>query len=95
MIYEVRTYQVKPRSLPEVLKRFGDAYPKRSELSKLFAFWYTEIGSLNQIIHIWPYKDLNERVQIRAEAIKRGICPPKIAEFMVSRTRSAWWAPKF
>ena len=84
MIYEVRTYQIKPRSLPEVLKRFGEAYQKRKELSQLFAFWYTEIGALNQIIHVWPYPDLNERVRIRAEAIKAGIWPPKIAEFMVS-----------
>jgi hypothetical protein len=84
MIYEVRTYQIKPRSLPEVLKRFGEAYQKRKELSQLYAFWYTEIGSLNQIVHVWPYQDLNERVRIRAEAIKAGIWPPKTAEFMVS-----------
>ena len=84
MIYEVRTYTLKPRSLPEVLKRFGEAYQKRKELSQLYAFWYSEIGQLNQIVHVWPYKDLNERVQIRAEAIKRGIWPPKTAEFMVT-----------
>ena len=84
MIYEVRTYQLKPRSLPEVLKRFGEAYQKRKELSQLYAFWYTEIGALNQIVHVWPYQDLNERVRIRAEAIKAGIWPPKTAEFMVS-----------
>ena len=76
MIYEVRTYTLKPRSLPEVLKRFGEAYQKRKELSQLYAFWYSEIGPLNQIVHVWPYKDLNERVRIRAEAIKAGIWPP-------------------
>jgi len=84
MIYEVRTYILKPRSLPEVLKRFGEAYEKRKTLSQLFAFWYSEIGPLNQIVHVWPYKDLEERGRIRAEAVKAGIWPPKTAEFMVT-----------
>ena len=84
MIYEVRTYTLKPRSLPEVLKRFAEAYQKRKELSQLFAFWYSEIGLLNQIVHVWPYKDLEERGRIRAEAVKAGIWPPKTAEFMVT-----------
>ena len=82
MIYEVRTYELKPRSLPEVLKRFGEAYEKRKALSEMYAFWYTEIGPLNQIVHVWPYKDLNERSRIRAEAVKAGIWPPKTAEFI-------------
>ena len=84
MIYEVRTYTLKPRTLPEVLKRFGEAYQKRREFSELFAFWYSEIGLLNQIVHVWPYKDLEERGRIRAAAVKAGVWPPKTAEFMVT-----------
>ena len=84
MIYEMRTYDLKPRTLPEVLKRWTDALPKRLELSPLAAFWYTEIGPLNQIIHIWPYKDLEERARIRAEAVKSGNWPPKISEFVLN-----------
>ncbi|HEX2651216.1 MAG TPA: NIPSNAP family protein [Burkholderiales bacterium] len=82
MIYEMRTYTLKPRSIPEVLKRFGEAYDKRKSLSPLFAFWYTEIGPLNQIIHVWPYKDVAERTRIREEAVKGGNWPPKIREFI-------------
>ena len=85
MIYEMRTYDLKPRSLPEVLKRFGEAYEeKRRKFSPMAAFWYTEIGPLNQIIHVWPYKDLAERGRIRAEAVAAGGWPPKISEFIVS-----------
>lgn len=84
MIYEMRTYDLKPRSLPEVLKRFGEGYEKRKQFSPLAAFWYTEIGPLNQIIHIWPYQDLAERGRIRAAAVASGDWPPKIAEFIVS-----------
>ena len=70
MIYEFRTYTLHPRTLPEFLKRFGDALEPRLKLSKLAAFWYTEIGPLNQVIHVWPYENTLERTKIRAEAIK-------------------------
>lgn len=82
MIYEVRTYDIKPRTLKEVEKRFGEAYEKRKKYSELFAFWHTEIGPLNQIIHIWKYKDLSERAQIRAAAVKDKVWPPPIGEFI-------------
>ncbi len=84
MIYEMRTYDLKPRTQPEVVKRFGEAYEKRKKLSELSAFWMTEIGPLNQIVHIWPYKDLEERGRIRAAAVADGSWPPKIGEFVLN-----------
>ncbi len=38
MIYEFRTYGLKPGSLPEVMKRFGEAYEHRKKYSQLAAF---------------------------------------------------------
>lgn len=83
MIYEVRTYDLKPRSQPEFLKRFGEAYEKRKQFSEMAAIWTTEIGPLNQVIHIWPYKDLAERDRIRAEAVASGSWPPALSEYIV------------
>ena len=85
MIYEVRTYDLQPHSLPEVEKRFGEAYENRKKISPLAAFFHTEIGPLNQIIHIWPYKDIAERDRLRADAVKAGGWPPKTAEFLVAQ----------
>jgi hypothetical protein len=85
MIYEVRTYDLKPASVGEFEKRFGEAYEKRKKHSELFAFWHTEVGPLNQVIHVWPYKDLMEREKIRADAQKDGTWPPKTAEFIVAQ----------
>jgi hypothetical protein len=85
MIYEVRTYDLKPHSVPEFEKRFGEAYEKRKKHSELFAFFHTEIGPLNQVVHIWPYKDLMEREKIRADAQKDGTWPPKTGEFIVAQ----------
>ena len=83
MIYELRTYSIKPTTLPEVLKRFEEGYEHRKKYGEMLAFWYTEIGPLNQIIHLWPYQDLAERTRIRAEASKDPNWPPKIQEYLV------------
>lgn len=86
MIYEVRTYDCRPTTMPEVIKRFGDAYEHRRKYSELAACWYTEIGPLNQIVHIWPYESLDERGRIRAEAANDPNWPPRIQEFLVNAT---------
>ena len=83
MIYEIRTYQLKPGSLAEVEKRFGAGYESRKKYSPLAAFWHTEIGPLNEIVHVWPYADMAERTRVRAEAAKDPNWPPKTAEFIV------------
>ncbi len=82
MIYEMRTYDLYPYSLPEVEKRFGEAYEQRKNYSPMSAFWHTEIGPLNQIVHVWPYRDLEERARIRAAVVKDGAWPPKTSEFI-------------
>jgi hypothetical protein len=95
MIIEVRTYQLKPGSLAEVEKRFGEALPGRERLSKLAAFWHTEVGPLNEITHVWPYESFDARVAIRAEAIRSGVWPPKTSEFIVSMQSEVFLAAPF
>ena len=73
MIYEFRTYKLKPGSVAEVEKRFGEGYEHRKKFSPLAAFWHTEIGPLNEIIHVWGYKDQAERTKARADAAKPGV----------------------
>ena len=85
MIYEMRTTGIKPKFVPEVEKRFAEAYEHRKKHSPLAAFWHTEFGPLNQIIHVWPYQNLEERARIRAAAVKDGTWPPKIKEFIVNQ----------
>ena len=68
MIYEVRTYTLKPGSVATFEANFAQALPHRQKYSPLAAFWHTEIGPLNQVIHVWPYESLDERTRIRAAA---------------------------
>ena len=82
MIIEMRTYRLKTGSVPEVEKRFGEALRDRVKVSPLGAFFHTEVGPLNRIIHCWPYENLGERTRLRGEAMKLPGWPPKIQEFL-------------
>lgn len=77
MIYEFRTYTIQPRMTGEFFKRWEPMLPKRLEHSRLAALWTTEIGPLNQVIHVWEYKDVAERNKVREAVVKAGIWPPK------------------
>jgi hypothetical protein len=68
MIYEVRTYTLKPGTVAEFESRFEQRHPYREKYSKLGAFWHTEMGPLNQVIHVWEYEDLNQREEAREAA---------------------------
>ncbi|CAI8016389.1 Protein NipSnap homolog 1 [Geodia barretti] len=69
-IYEMRVYTYENGSMPELLRRWADSLPYREEFSPLAAGMYTEFGNLNRWMHVWPYKDLNHRAEVRAEASK-------------------------
>jgi len=70
MIYEVRTYTLKPGTTAEFESRFEKRHPYREKHSKLGAFWHSDIGPLNQVIHVWEYNDLNHRATAREAANK-------------------------
>jgi len=83
MIYEIRTYDLIVRGVPDTIKAFADVIEERQKLSPLVGFWYTEIGHLNQIVHIWQYDDANHRAEVRAEAVKHDWWPPKIRPYIL------------
>jgi NIPSNAP protein len=72
MLYELRTYTVKPGTLGDIVKAAstvsrdvrGDNY------GKLEGYWFTEIGPLNQVMHMWSYASYDERTRLRGELAK-------------------------
>ena len=84
MIHELRTYTLKVGTMDKVIKLFAERLEHRTKYSPLGGFWYTEIGPLNQIVHLWPYKDLDERNQVRAAFAKDPNWPPPIHEHIAS-----------
>ena len=85
MIVEMRTYTLQPGTTAQFEERFGAALPVRAKVSPLAAFWHTEVGPLNQVIHVWPYETLDERTRLRAEATKLQGWPPNVREFVVDQ----------
>lgn len=69
MIYELRTYTLVPGKQAEYLKLVAEvSRPIRGDdYGKLEGFWSTEFGTLNQVVHLWSYADLNERERLRRE----------------------------
>jgi len=66
-VYEMRTYTYAPGDIPKVLEAWGKAIEARERFSPLAACWTSELGGLNKFVHIWVYKDLNERARVREE----------------------------
>jgi len=76
-IYEIRRYTYAPGTLPEVMEAWGKMIDARVKMSPLIGAWHTELGALNRWCHIWAYKDANERLAVRTEAVAKGVWPPK------------------
>ncbi|MGI6245430.1 MAG: NIPSNAP family protein [Pseudochelatococcus sp.] len=71
MYYEIRTYRLKNGAIPEYLKAVGEtgiAIQKR-HLGRLVGYFFSEIGPVNEIVHIWAYESLNDR-QARRDALQ-------------------------
>ena len=72
MIVEERIYTVQIGKAPEYLRLYeaeGLAVQTRI-LGRMLGYFLTEIGPLNQIIHMWGYDTFEERVRRRAELMK-------------------------
>jgi NIPSNAP len=67
MLYEIRTYTFKPLRAAEWLALYkSEALPLQKEfLGELVGFFTTEIGDISQIVHIWAYKSLDDRLERR------------------------------
>lgn len=72
MYYEIRTYTLRNGGIPEYLKVVGEegiAIQKR-HLGHLVGYFHSEIGHVNEIVHIWAYPSLDERHERRARLAK-------------------------
>ena len=69
MIYELRTYTLKAGTLGDVVKAASTVSRdiRKNDYGKLEGYWTTEIGPLNEVVHVWVFRDLNERAAARAK----------------------------
>ncbi len=66
MVYEMRVYTLVPGKVPEfeaMLEK--EALPHLTRHAKLVGWWSSEIGALNEVVHLWAYEDLAHRERAR------------------------------
>ena len=80
MIYEMRTYRLKAGAAPAYLKLVAEEgiEVQKGHLGQLVGYFSSEIGPLNEVIHVWAYHDLNDRAARRA----RLAADPRWRDFM-------------
>jgi len=90
MIVEMRTYTIHPGSTPEYFKVYETMgmEAQKEILGHMVGYYATEIGDLNQVIHMWAYDSLNSRVERRAKLMqderwKKML--PELRKFIVSQ----------
>ena len=77
--YEMRIYTLaNGAQLPKLQALWEKGLPERTKISPLCAAWHSELGALNQFIHIWPYKSVDERNAVRDKAKATGMWPPSV-----------------
>ena len=71
MFVEQRTYTLHPGKVREYLALYeaeGLAIQLRV-LGRMVGYYSTEIGALNQVVHLWAFTDLVERQERRAQLL--------------------------
>ncbi|MFN8522957.1 MAG: NIPSNAP family protein [Chloroflexota bacterium] len=91
MLYELRTYTLLPGTVGTYMKYHTElGRPIRGDnYGKLVGGWTTEIGPLNQYVHLWQYENGLERERLRGELAKNERWTkeyaPKIRELMIKQ----------
>lgn len=66
-VYELRWYRTHVGKAAEWLGHFKAVMPTREKYMRRVGLWQTEIAQLNEVVHLWVFRDLNERAAARAK----------------------------
>lgn len=77
----MRTYSFHPGMTGAALARIAQGVDARTRLSPLGALWVSTVGRLDQIVHLWPYRDLAHREAVRARFTELKDWPARTGEF--------------
>ena len=91
-LYEFRTYTYGAGAIPKVIEAWAPRIEARTAISPLVFAGYTEIGPLNQWVHVWAYKNMADRETRRAQAMKPGVWPPPRHESVVLHKQTSTFA---
>lgn len=75
--YELRTYSLRQGKLAETIEAWKDALPARHAMSPCVGAFTALDGEQPRFLNIWAYQSVDERAAIRADAVAKGVWPPK------------------
>jgi len=80
----MRTYDYQPGTVHKAIDRIAIGIDERVRLSPLGGLWQTETGRLDRIVHLWPFRDLADRDEVRGRFGRLGHWPARTGEWMVA-----------
>jgi len=68
MIVDERTYSIQPEKMKEYLALYeSEGLPIQKKFLRMLGYFQTEVGVLNQVVHLWVYDSMEDRSRRRAE----------------------------
>jgi hypothetical protein len=64
-LHELRAYRLHPGKVAVYGEVMREALPIREKHSAPVGYWFVEIGPLNTVVHLWGYRDLAHRAEVR------------------------------
>ena len=93
--YELRVYDLISSGLRPTLDGWSKAIEARTaeQYSPVYAAFYATDGALPRYLHIWPWASLEQRLQVRTQAVADGVWPPENSGPQLRDMRSTIYLP--
>jgi len=68
VIVEERIYTIQPERMKDFLALYeSEGLPIQKRVLRMLGYFQTEIGVLNQVVHLWVFDSMEDRSRRRAE----------------------------
>ncbi|POF44135.1 NIPSNAP family protein [Pseudomonas laurylsulfativorans] len=93
--YELRVYDLVGSGLQPTVDGWSKAIVARTaeQYSPVYAAFYATDGALPRYLHIWPWASLEQRLQVRTQAVADGVWPPENSGPQLRDMRSTIYLP--
>jgi NIPSNAP len=101
MLYDMRSYDLRPGALQAYMDAVREvALPVRQRYGiKLAGWYYTEVGTLNRVVHIWAFRDWQHLAEgkrgFRADPQWKGAYLPRVLPLIVRQHSQIMLAADF
>lgn len=65
-MYDFRIYDIQPFHAQSYAQHLASVLPVRERHSQNFCVWTPVAGNMHRVVHLWPYDDPEQRLEVRA-----------------------------